>query len=320
MWIYILTYYTILSLLSVVQDTFTPYEETIPGSAIDLQMVPVKGGTFMMGAAETEPGFDPDEAPRHEVHVDDFWIGRYEITWEQYEAFAYRTDKNEEYTFESLGIDGVSAATSPYVDMSNGMGKSGYPAIGMTQYAAVMFCKWLSARTGQFYRLPTEAEWEYACRAGAESAWSFGDDAAGLGEYAVYEDNSNYVYARSGSKQANAWNIYDMSGNVAEWTMDQYSPDYYQHSPEANPWNKPESLYPRVVRGGSYKDEAADCRCTARAHSRSSWKRLDPQIPKSRWWHTNAFFVGFRVVRPRVQPGPEEIKDFWLEPVEDYGQ
>lgn len=301
-------------------DDFQPYTEEVPGSAKGIELVPVEGGTFAMGAQADEPGFSEDEAPVHDVRVGDFWIGKYEITWEQYEAFVFGREADKLLKSEPLAIDGVSSATSPYVDMSNGMGKSGYPAIGMTQYAALMFCKWLSAETGQFYRLPTEAEWEYACRAGAASAWAFGDDPALLGEYAVYEGNSNYAYARVGSKLPNELGIHDMSGNVSEWTMDQYDAEYYRNSETDNPWNVPQSLYPRVVRGGSYKDEAEDCRCTARMHSRSSWKRLDPQIPKSRWWHTNAFFVGFRVVRPRVQPSPEEIARYWLEPVEDYGQ
>lgn len=302
------------------QESFTPYQEQIPDTEEKIAMVPVMGGSFVMGAQDGEPGHTADETPRHDVVVDDFWIGQFEITWGQYEAFAFRNDGGERLANDELAIDGVSSATSPYVDMSNGMGKSGYPAIGMTHYAAVMYCKWLSAKTGHFYRLPTEAEWEYACKAGATTAFSYGDDPAKLDSYGVYAANSNYAYARIGSKEPNAHDIYDMSGNVSEWTMDQYSPDYYSQSEKDNPWNMPTKLYPRVVRGGNFKDEPEDCRCSARSFSKSSWKRLDPQIPKSRWWHTNAFFVGFRVVRPKINPSSEEIATYWLEPIEDYGK
>ncbi len=305
--------------LPVPQEKFTAYSEPVPGTEIAMDMVPVKGGTFTMGARDGEAGSESDEFPKHEVRVDDFWMGRYEVTWEQYEEFVFRQGDEHMLANKDLAIDGVSSATSPYVDMSNGMGKSGYPAIGMTQYAAVMFCKWLSAKTGHFYRLPTEAEWEYACRAGSDAAYSGGNEEQ-LSQNAVYAANSNYVYARVGSKSPNAYGIYDMSGNVSEWTMDQYAEDYYENSDTNNPWNKPQTLYPRVVRGGNYKDDASECRCASRSFSKSAWKRLDPQIPKSRWWHTNAFYVGFRVVRPRIQPSPEEIATYWLEPIEDYGE
>lgn len=315
---YLLVLHLLMNIFSESQAEFTAYAETIPGTEVAMHLTPVTGGPFQMGSGEGVS--EEDETPAHEVTVDDFWMGTYEVTWEQYDAFVFREDKNEVLTMEGLGIDGVSSATAPYVEMSKGMGKEGYPAIGMTQYAALTFCKWLSAKTGKFYRLPTEAEWEYACRASAETAYAFGDDAALLDTHGVYADNSDYVYAPVGSKKPNTFGLYDMSGNASEWTMDQYDESYYQRSEKANPWNRPETLYPRVVRGGSYKDTAEECRCTDRNHSTAAWKRVDPQIPKSRWWHTNAFFVGFRVVRPKNSPSPEEIKKYWLEPIDDYGK
>ena len=111
-----------------------------------------------------------------------------------------------------------------------------------------------------------------------------------------------------------------MHGNVAEWVMDQYDEDYYAKSDKDNPWNKPETLYPRVVRGGSWRDGASDCRCSTRKASRARWKMQDPQIPKSNWWHTNVFYIGFRVVRQRQQPSTEEISQYWLEPIADLGE
>ena len=134
-------------------------------------------------------------------------------------------DENSEV---QIDVDAVSGATTPYVEMSFGMGIEGYPAICMTQLAAVKFCEWLSAMTGHFYRLPTEAEWEYACRAGSNEAYSFGNDTTDLDQYAWYESNSNDKYQPVGTKKPNQWDLYDMHGNVAEWTLDQYLPTAYR--------------------------------------------------------------------------------------------
>ena len=129
-----------------------------------MDMVYVKGGTFLMGSSKSEKGHFGDEGPQHEVTIDDFWMGKYEVTWDLYNLFVTREldvdqiakDENSEV---QIDVDAVSGATTPYVEMSFGMGIEGYPAICMTQLAAVKFCEWLSAMTGHFYRLPTEAEW-----------------------------------------------------------------------------------------------------------------------------------------------------------------
>ncbi|MDH5602308.1 MAG: formylglycine-generating enzyme family protein [Cyclobacteriaceae bacterium] len=305
-------------------DPFEAYSEDVPGVDLPIAFVPVTGGTFDMGSPDHEAGRKPDEGPVHKVTVDDFWMAKYEITWEQYESFVYRQIAKDKFAanerLQALGIDGVSGATPPYVEMSFGMGKDGYPAVNVTQYAAIMFCKWLSASTGKFYRIPTEAEWEYACRAGTNTMYSFGDDASLIDEYAVYKSNSNRKYAKIGTKKPNPWGLYDMHGNVAEWTMDQYSADTYKKSKKKNPWVKPDKLYPRVARGGAWNQEADQLRSAARLPSESKWKQRDPQLPKSRWWLTNAPFVGIRVIRPRVEPPAKEINEFWLNPIEDYGQ
>jgi formylglycine-generating enzyme required for sulfatase activity len=212
-----------------------------------------------------------------------------------------------------LDVDAVSGATTPYVEMSFGMGIDNYPAICMTQLAAVKFCEWLSAMTGHFYRLPTEAEWEYACRAGTDTAYSFGDDPSQLSDYAWYKENSQDKYQKVGTKKANPWGLYDMHGNVAEWTLDQYVPTVYRNRTqgETNPLTVGEKVYPKAVRGGSWMDSPNRLRSAARRPSSKKWKKRDPQIPKSKWWHTDAPFVGFRIVRPLETPSEEEQKKYW---------
>ena len=204
--------------------------------------------------------------------------------------------------------------------MSFGMGKDGFPAIAMTQHAANKYCQWLSAKTGQFYRLPTEAEWEYACRAGTTTAYFFGDDASKLGEYGWFEQNSDFKYQKVGKKKPNPWGLYDMAGNVVEWVLDQYDPEYYKqggaNGDTAEPWNKATKPYPHSARGGSWDDEATMCRSAARRGSDRSWKMQDPQLPKSIWYFSDAQFVGFRIVRPLKVPPPEAMQKYWTSGVE----
>ncbi len=302
-------------------DDFESYSQEISGSKQNILMMPISGGTFIMGS---ETG-KSDESPAHKVAVDDFWMGAYEITWDQYQLFADRnidadTDPGRDDEV-NLEVDAVAAATTPYVDMSHGMGRKGYPVVNITEYAALMFCKWLSAKTGRFYRLPTEAEWEYAARAGSTSDYAYGKDTSQLKEYAWYRVNSPDKYQQVGKKEPNANGLYDMHGNVAEWTMDQFDAGYYGTMTSEiadNPWLRPTELYPRAVRGGSWQDSAEDLRVSARSASKASWKRIDPQIPKSKWWFTNAAHVGFRIVRPKNTPSPDKIEEYWLEAIDDF--
>ena len=293
------------------------YYQEIGDLNISIAMVFIEGGVFKMGVPNETENRDADEKPLHDVKIDDFWMGKYEITWNQYDAFVYGQLTSDQFKpkdkLKNLAIDGVTGATTPYVDMSFGMGKQSFPAVNMTQYAAIMYCKWLTAVTGEFYRLPTEAEWEYVCKKGET------DNNTNINEYGWYEENSMGKYQNIGSLKSNNLGIYDMLGNVSEWVLDQYSSDYYKESKEDNPWNIPKKLYPRVVRGGSWKDTAKKLCCTERQYSKSNWKMRDPQIPKSNWWHTDAPFVGFRVVRPRVQPSKEQIEKYWLEAITDFG-
>ena len=193
------------------------------------------------------------------------------------------------------------------------MGKGDNPAICMTQHAARKYCEWLSAKTGHYYRLPTEAEWEYACRAGSKSAWSFGDDAANLSDYGWFKDNSNESYQKVGQKKPNPWGLYDIHGNVSEWVLDQYLPDAYMNLDDGakNPLSIPSKLYPRVVRGGGWNNDAPALRSASRIASDETWKEQDPQVPQSIWYHTDARSVGFRIVRPFVEPSPDEKAEKW---------
>jgi formylglycine-generating enzyme required for sulfatase activity len=204
--------------------------------------------------------------------------------------------------------------------MSFGMGKDGYPAISMTQHAANTYAKWLSAKIGQFFRLPTEAEWEYAARAGTKTAYSFGDDPAQLGEYAWYADNSDLKYQKVGTKKPNPWGLHDMHGNVLEWCLDQYKPESYKQFVGAtaeNPWVKATEPYPHVARGGSWDDDPVHLRSAARRGSSPAWKQQDPQLPKSIWYHTDAQFLGFRIIRPLKVPAEAiELRKYWTSGVE----
>lgn len=306
-------------------EGFESYSEVIPGSEAAIEMVPVPGGEFIMGSSFGEPGRNVDEGPQRTVAIDPFWIGKFEITWEQYEEFIGNNkipiSADGNLTDLQAAVDAITRPSPPYEDPSFNMGREGgYPAVSMTQYAALTFCKWLSLMTGEFYRLPTEAEWEYACRAGSQEAYSFGPDIALLDEYGWHYENSGGRYHKVGEKTPNAWGIFDMHGNVSEWTLDQYFEDFYAATAAevANPWAVPTDLEPRTVRGGSYNDDPESLRCAARIPSDPErWKQRDPQIPKSFWWNTDSPFVGFRVVRPAKKMSDEEIEQFWSAVLDD---
>ncbi|MBI3823967.1 MAG: formylglycine-generating enzyme family protein, partial [Planctomycetes bacterium] len=193
--------------------------------------------------------------------------------------------------------DAVTSPTPPYDDPTFGYGKKGFPVIAVTHHAAMEYCRWLSEKTGKKYRLPTEAEWEWAARAGTSS-----DDLTKLDEHAWYEKNANDTPHPVGKKKASAWGLHDIHGNVAEWCLDSYKKDFYASLPKDKislmPFNPPtEDRYPDVVRGGSWNDPPEKCRSAIRRHSDKTWLKRDPQRPQSIWWMTDADWVGFRVVR-----------------------
>lgn len=314
----------ILSKLTVKSEKeMTKYTNTIPGTMVAYVMVPIPSGEFTMGSPATEAGRGDDEGPQHKVKISPFWMGQCELTWNEFELFMYTDqerkfkDKLETDPYVDKISDAVTRPTKPYVEMSFGMGRDGFPAISMTQHMANKYCEWLSAKTGEFYRLPTEAEWEYACRAGTTTAYSFGDDPAQLGDYAWYEKNSNFKYQKVGKKKPNPWGLYDMHGNVAEWCLDQYEPTYEKLAATLqDPWNQSTTPYPQSVRGGSWDDDPSKLRSSARRASDKTWKIQDPQLPKSIWYHTDAQFLGFRIVRPLAVPEPDQLTKYWTSGVE----
>lgn len=297
----------------------TAYTNTIPETKVTYAMVPIPSGQFIMGSPPTETHRNADEGPEHPVAIEPFWMEQCEVTWNEYELFMYPeenapappTDATSNYT--SAVADAVARPTKPYVEMSFGMGKDGYPAISMTQHGCNIYCQWLSAKTGHFYRLPTEAEWEYAARAGTTTDYFWGDDPAKLSDYAWDADNSDLKYQKVGRKKPNPWGLYDILGNVDEWTLDQYDPNYYKQFTTlvTEPWNKPAQPYPLAVRGGSWQDDADKLRCACRRGSSPDWKMQDPQLPKSIWYFTDAQFVGFRIIRPLKIPSTEEMFKYW---------
>lgn len=305
--------------IAAAAEDMKPYAEIITDTDVTIDMVPIPAGEFLMGSAATEQGRAEDEGPAHQVRVNAFWMGRHEITWNQYEIWGENIDIARRKIFGSSGTprdevaDAVTRPTPPYTDMSFGMGKSNNPAICMTQHAARMYCEWLSAKTGRYYRLPTEAEWEYACRAGTTTAYSFGNDISQLDDHAWHAGNSDDTYHEVAQKKPNPWGLYDIHGNVAEWILDQYVPDAYSKRSAAvlDPLSVPSQLFPRVVRGGGWDDQPRMLRSAVREGSSLDWKEQDPQIPQSIWYHTDALGVGIRVVRPLIEPTAAEKATKW---------
>jgi len=287
-------------------DEFKTYKATIPGSAVSFEMVALEGGTYMMGSPATEAGRSPDEGPQHPVTLKPFWMGAKEVTWDEFDQFWHNRAIGQKEDVEPetpKNADAVTHPTAPYSDETWAHGRAGHPVLGITYHAVMQYCKWLSLKTGKTYRLPTEAEWEYAARAGTKTAYFFGDDPKKLADYAWDNDNSEGDSKDVGTKKANPWGLYDIYGNVAEYCLDLYDKDYYSKMsltmPTLQPVNIPDGRrFGHVVRGGSWTDEVGKCRSAARSASEKGWIKLDPQRPQSIWWLTSADFVGFRIVRP----------------------
>jgi formylglycine-generating enzyme required for sulfatase activity len=239
-----------------------PYRDSIPRTLVTFEMVPVPGGTVTL---DTPQGQRP-------VSVAPFWIGKTEVTWDEYDVWAFRLDLAAGAASDSA--DAVARPSRPYGAPDRGFGHHGYPALGMTYTAARAYCAWLSAKTGRRYGLPTDAQWTRALEAGLNSDTALTQERReALAWHAGNAANKSHPVA---TKQPDALGLHDLLGNVAEWVT----------VPGGSP----------VVRGGSWADAAAHVGRSTRAAQTSAWNETDPQFPKSRWWLADAPFVGFRIV------------------------
>jgi sulfatase modifying factor 1 len=302
---------------------FKTYTEQIPNSAVSFRMIAVPGGNFKMGSPEDEPFRKKDEGPVKEVEISQFFMAEIEVSWDEYLAFYAQTSAEGRST-DTEGLrskassetDAISGATPPYGQPDQGWGLGKRPAISFTFHAAETYCKWLSGVTGKTYRLPTEAEWEYACRAGTSTPYFFhGDpekfektgfrarisknDTSVINTFIIYKGNSPGKTQTPDKVRANPFGLKNMAGNVAEFCSDWYQPDTYSIYPDGAVMDPkgPGSGTEHVIRGGSYQDLAGRLRSASRNYTRTDeWLKTDPQIPKSIWWYSDCFNVGLRIV------------------------
>ncbi len=299
-------------------EKFENFEEKIPGTSVSFDMVAIPGGTFNMGSPEDEQLRKSDEGPLRKVTLSEFWIASTEVTWDEYMAFFRATGsqgRTEGQVVSRKNVDAISGATPPWGAPDQGWGKGSRPAITMTWHAANVYCQWLSKVTGKKYRLPTEAEWEYACRGGTQTPYFFkgnpknfsssgvlrkifGPDTALIASRVIYKVNSSLQTKEPEAVQPNPFGLKNMSGNVAEFCLDFYSPDTYKSDSTTviNPVG-PLRGQEHVIRGGSFKSDAKDVRSASRDFTKTkAWLVTDPQMPKSIWWYSDCIDVGFRVV------------------------
>ncbi|MBI1932313.1 MAG: SUMF1/EgtB/PvdO family nonheme iron enzyme [Ignavibacteriales bacterium] len=304
-------------------DKFENFIEKIPGTSINFEMIAIPSGKFLFGTDDQEEIKKDNEIPANEVSLSKFWIGKTEITWNEYITFMKETGtegRTEDQIIkakQNKDVDAITGPTPPYGDPGQGWGKNTRPAITMTHYAAIKYCEWLSKKTGKKYRLPTEAEWEYAARGNtkgpyffegnpsdftSEGFWKslFGADTSNINSYCIYKENSLNKTNTPNSVKPNPFGLINTLGNVKEFCSDYYSENI--HEIYKNQKNIKDPIGPGsgdefVIRGGSYLSDAVDLRITAReSTNQKAWLRTDPQIPKSLWWYSDSKDVGFRVV------------------------
>lgn len=300
---------------------FETFTEQIPGTPLAFKMVAIPGGSFKMGSTDKEPFHKEDESPVRNVTLNQFFMGETEVNWDMYWAF-YRETMSEGRTPPEVvflnnsnpDVDVVTGPTPPFGFPDQGWGGGDRPAITMTHYAAETFCQWLSKKTGKKYRLPTEAEWEYAARGGTETPYFFegspkkysdhgfwrkffNADTEVISSYVIYGKNSRNRTQEPSEVQPNPFGLKNMLGNVMEYCADKYNPDAYNKSGDnaTNPLETEGTEW--VIRGGNYTSDAADLRCAARNYTQhDAWLKTDPQQPKSIWWYSDIRGIGFRLV------------------------
>ncbi|MDB5318906.1 MAG: hypothetical protein JWN40_537 [Phycisphaerales bacterium] len=241
---------------------------TIPTTVVQFTLVKLPAGKITM---KDKDGKDK------EVEIKPVWIGQTEVTWDEYDIYWQVLDLPDAQR-NALKSDKFvirSRPSAPYNPPDRGWGQHGSPAGSMFCREAKVYCEWLSKKTGHKYRLPTEAEWEYACRAGGPPLKPTKSE---LKEIAWFADNADDHTHPVAKLKPNAWGLYDTLGNVAEWVT---LPDNTE-----------------AVAGASYLDEAEDVHSSAReVYSNRKWQKTDPQSPQGRSWFSDGGFVGFRVVR-----------------------
>ncbi|OFX62378.1 MAG: hypothetical protein A2066_12335 [Bacteroidetes bacterium GWB2_41_8] len=301
-------------------EKFANFTEMIPGSTISFSMVAIPGGKFKLGSPENEPYRKADEGPVKEVEVSPFYMAEVEVTWDEFLVFYGQTGGEGRTTDTKSAVatgevDAISGPTPPYGQPDQNWGLGSRPAITMRYETAETYCKWLSQKTGKKYRLPTEAEWEYACRGGSQTSYFFegdpkkyskdrfmnkifGADTTNIDRYVIYSGNSMAKTQKPDAVKPNPFGLKNMLGNVSEFCSDWYAPDAYSLLTDGTKDPKgPASGTERVIRGGSFKSEPTDVRSAARDFTNDeAWMRTDPQIPKSIWWYSDCNMVGFRVV------------------------
>lgn len=297
-------------------STFTNYTEKIPGTSVAFDMVAIPGGDFVMGSPKKEFGRKADEGPLHPVRVTRFFMGKAEVSWDEYlEFFKATSSQGRKEAEENENVDAISGPTPPWGAPDQGWGKGTRPAITMSWKAADVYCKWLSKVTGKKYRLPTEAEWEYAARGGTKTPYFFegdakkytsegfmkkifGADTAVINSYVAYKGNSQAQTLEPGMVKANPFGLKNMLGNVNEFCLDYYSEKAYAGNRKLLVDPKgPKRGKEHVVRGGSFKSDAKDVRSASRDFTKTKeWLVTDPQMPKSIWWYSDCVDIGFRVV------------------------
>ena len=297
---------------------FKTFVEKIPETSVSFKMVAIPGGQFKMGSPANEPYRRTDEGPVRDVLVDSLFMGEIEVSWNEYLAFFNATGSQGRKEAQEIDeeTDGISGATPPWGAPDQGWGKGNRPAITMSHHAAQTYCRWLSQVTGRKYRLPTEAEWEYAARGGTTTPYFFegspkdyekdgflkklfGSNMEVIDNYVVHYGNSPYKTQSPDAVEANPFGLKNMLGNVAEFCLDYYDPQVYGKYPEGvvkNP-RGPRNGMEHVVRGGSFRNTPKDLRAAKRDFTKTrEWLETDPQIPKSIWWYSDVKSVGFRVV------------------------
>jgi formylglycine-generating enzyme required for sulfatase activity len=236
------------------------YVETLPSSVVKLNMVAIPAGSVTIGGKK--------------VAIKPFWIANTETPWEAYDVFTSSGPPSVAYDQTQFAADAIARPSKSYIPPDLAWGHHGYPVINVSFLSVTMFCRWLSSATHKKYRLPTEAEWEYACRAGSAGPVKLTKAQAAASSW--YAANSDLVTKPVAKKAPNAWKLYDMMGNVGEWATDKEDKG--------------------VLCGPTFSTTLADLSSELRQRWTPAWQAEDPQLPKSRWWLSDGHFVGFRVV------------------------